>query len=119
MNKVIRKLKSRRGETLTEMLVSIVILGLSISMMVTMIITSTRMTEQTTTKDEEYQNQLSAAEKQDGKDGKGEEVKVEDGTVTISPITNPGEPVSKVSPIKITVEIYGNDGSLKSYKVKH
>lgn len=103
MNKIFRKLRSRRGETLTEMLVSIVILGLSIAMMVTMIITSTHLAEQSTKKDKDYRDQLSAAEKQDGPG--------ELGTVKIT--TNDDS-----TGVSIEVKVFGEDadGSLKSYK---
>ena len=104
MKRLTQKLRSRRGETLTEMLVSIVILGLSIAMMVTMIITSTHLAEQSTEKDKDYRDQLSAAEKQEG-EGKS-------GTVKIT-TTDDSTGVS------IEVKVFGEDadGSLKSYKV--
>lgn len=103
MNKIFRKLRSRRGETLTEMLVSIVILGLSIAMMVTMIITSTHIAEQSTKKDKDYRDQLSAAEKQETPLTTGSTVEIKGGSDSVS----------------ISVEIFGKDAdSLKSYKVK-
>lgn len=98
MTHIINKLRSGRGETLTEMLVSIVILGLSVSLMVTMIITSTRMTEQASDKDREYKDYLSTAEKQEGEGVAG--------TVTIQKGSDP--------PVEIDVKIYGDE--LKSYK---
>lgn len=60
----LNKIKSQSGETLVEMLVSLAIMGLSVAMMVAMIITSTRITEQATEKDKKYRDQLSAAEVQ-------------------------------------------------------
>lgn len=102
MKKIARKLRSRRGETLTEMLVSIVILGLSIAMMATMIITSTKITERSTERDNKYRIQLSAAEAQDGEATSGSVI-----------IKKDGEP-----DIPIDVNIYGGEGELKSYKIK-
>lgn len=102
MKKIARKLRSRRGETLTEMLVSIVILGLSIAMMATMIITSTKITERSTAKDSEYRDQLSAAEAQKTSSAKG--------NVTI-------EDSSGAKKVDIQVDIFGDDGELKSYKI--
>ncbi len=102
MKKIARKLRSRRGETLTEMLVSIVILGLSIAMMATMIITSTKITERSTAKDREYQDQLSAAEAQ--------ETSSATGNVTI-------EDSLGVKKVDIQVDIFGEEGELKSYKI--
>ena len=101
MKKIARKLRSRRGETLTEMLVSIVILGLSIAMVATMIITSTKITERSTAKDREYQDQLSAAEAQNGEATSGSVIIKKDGEPDIS----------------IDVNIYGDEGKLKSYKI--
>lgn len=107
MKKIARKLRSRRGETLTEMLVSIVILGLSIAMMATMIITSTKITERSTAKDSEYRDQLSAAEAQDDSEstpGKGKVTITDKNGVSTSSVT-------------VNVNIYGGDGELKSYKI--
>ena len=122
MNKIFRKLRSRSGETLTEMLVSIVILGLSIAMMVTMIITSTHLTEQSSAKDRNYQDQLTAAEAQT--DANLIEDVDNSFHVTIKR-TDSGTPVDNTE-VDIPVYIYGlkdpddgsTDGVLKSYKGK-
>lgn len=110
MKRLTQKLRSRSGETLTEMLVSIVILGLSIAMMVTMIITSTHLTEQSSAKDKGYQNQLSAAERQDGFDNNGESITVDNGIVSI-------KMAGVEDPVNIDVKVFGNAGELKSYRL--
>lgn len=68
MNKMIGKLRSTRGETLAEILVSIVILGLSIGLMLTMIMTSTKITQNAREADTKLIGELNAAEQQNGDD---------------------------------------------------
>ena len=64
MKRIFKKLRSTRGETLAETLVSIAILGLSITLMLTMIATSAQITKKTRDKDQELVTELDAAEKQ-------------------------------------------------------
>ena len=61
---MIGKLRSTRGETLAEILVSIVILGLSIGLMLTMIMTSTKITQNAREADIKLIGELNAAEQQ-------------------------------------------------------
>ncbi len=102
-----QKLRSRRGETLAEMLVSIVVFGLSVAMMVLMIMSAGRITQQTNQKDSENLEALSKVE------GFADEAhRKDDGTeiqwnVTIS---DGGRSVS--------VHVDGYEaGGLKSYKM--
>lgn len=94
----IKKLCSRRGETLIEMLVSIAILSLSIVMMTTMIMTAGKLTESAREKDKAYQDALSSVE------------------------TYQGTPVSWSVTVRddtgsVTIQVDGyEDGGFKSYK---
>ena len=96
MTKTASKLRSKRGETLVEMLVSIVLLGLSISIMSVMVATAYNMNMAAREADEKYYSDLSAAE---AKNNKVDTVKVSisDGTKTVD----------------IKVDIFGGD-SLRS-----
>lgn len=101
-----QKLSSKRGETLAETLVSIAILGMSIALMLTMVMTSSKITQDTREKDEELMDELNAAEQQ--APDKKSDLPVD---VTI-------EAVSGASgTIKVPVYVYTEDGegTLVSY----
>lgn len=101
--KIIKKLKSRRGETLVELLVSMAILTLSIAFMVTMIMLSARFDEQARAEDENFKTELKEAENFEGTPTLG--------TVKLAP----GTPFEQ----SIDVDVYSSaDGKLKSYKLK-
>lgn len=102
MTKTLLKLRSKRGETLVEMLVSIVILGLSISIMTGMIAAAYSMNKAAREESDRYYNELSAAEMQ------GDDDYIGKGTVSISDGTNT---------VHIDIDIFGGDGenSLRSY----
>lgn len=106
--KMISKLRSTRGETLAETLVSIVILGLSIALMLTMVMTSTQITKQTRDADEALMKELNAAEMQDG------EHPYKSGKVTIKGIK------STSGSITVNVDLFAdaadNENPLISYK---
>ncbi len=110
-----KKLRSKSGETLAEMLVSIVILGLSIGLLVTMIMAAGKMTMQVKNRDQQYLYKLGYAETygnpiMDAPDGV-EEGQRKDGTVTIS---IPDD--SSVEPYTVDVKIYSVENELISYK---
>ena len=102
---MIRKLLSRRGESLVEMLVSIAIMGLSIALMITMVMTSSKMTESTRKRDSELLEKINVAEKQDGAGT--------DGTIKIK-CTDGGS-----GEIEVDVLLYSaDDSTLISYTAK-
>ena len=110
----LNKIKSQSGETLVEMLVSLAIMGLSVAMMVAMIITSTRITEQATEKDKKYRDQLSAAEVQSAGES---DVTEEAWTVKIE--SSGGGTTNSVT-VSVKGYYYSDDsvtGELKSYKL--
>ena len=65
MKNIKAKLRSKRGETLAEILVSIAILGFSIGLMLTMVMTSIRINQNSRKSDEILMTELNAAEVQD------------------------------------------------------
>ncbi len=104
--KMIQKLRSNRGETMVEMLVSMLILTLSICLLVTMIAVSYQFDRQARELDKAYKDELSAAENPGGTDV--------DGKVILNPKNFVGVP-----PQEVDVKIYSKSGSdLKSYKLK-
>lgn len=104
-----KKLRSRRGETLTEILVSLAILVLSISLLVTMIMSAGKITEEVKTQDKNYNEEASAAERGD--------ILTDESPATVV-ISLDGSTDSNFQ-VKIDVDICGKeDGTLRSYK-KH
>ena len=106
---MIKKLRSTRGETLAEILVSIVILGLSIGLLLTMVMTSTKITQYARQADNDLMTELNAAEQQ------------------LNPYAPSDDPYPKVKIklsdsdyVEVPVELYASsDGSaLISYKAK-
>ena len=57
-----KKLKSRRGETLTETLVSVLIIAMAAALLATMVGVSTRLTARAGAEDEKFYRELSDAE---------------------------------------------------------
>lgn len=109
MKSVLIKLLGTRGETLAETLVSIVILGLSITLMLTMIMTSTQITKQTRDADEALMNELNFAEEQPEGSGVSGEVTITctggaSGSITVNvdlyadTETNSDDPLISYSP---------------------
>lgn len=105
--KMIQKLRSNRGETMVEMLVSMLILTLSICLLVTMIAVSYQFDRQARELDKAYKQDLAAAENfTDGFSTSGT-IKLKLNGVGASG----GEQT-------INVKIYSNaDSDLKSYKL--
>ena len=102
---IFKKLRSNRGETMVEMLVSIALLVLAMSILAAALSSAYSITQASRNADKNYYEDLSAAER---KEGSGTS-----GTVKISR--------SGGSEVNISVEIYGNEsdlGSLKSYSFK-
>lgn len=103
--KMIQKLRSNRGETMVEMLVSMLILTLSICLLVTMIVVSYQFDRQARELDKTYKDELSAAENPEGTGV--------DGKVILNPKNSLG-----VLPQEVAVKIYSkSDSDLKSYKL--
>ena len=88
-----RKLKDHRGETLVEMLASILIAALAVALLFTCCMASVQMGGQARAADKRYYENLSAAE---GRTGTGEngKVKVEG---------NGGS-------VEVEIQLYGGDG---------
>lgn len=106
MKMIKNKLRSRRGETLVETLVSITILGLSIGFMAMMVITSYNMTMEARNEDKVYSEELAAAEGLMQIEGSSATVKISKGDAS--------------APVEIHVTINGTseDGkALRSYSV--
>ncbi len=109
---MMKKLRSRRGETLTEILVSLAILVLSISLLVTMIMSAGKITEEVKTQDKNYNEEASAAERAERGD-----ILTDESPATVV-ISLDGSTDSNFQ-VKIDVDICGKeDGTLRSYK-KH
>ncbi len=112
--KLIQKLKSLRGETMVEMLVSMLILTLSICLLVTMIVVSYQFDRQARELDNKYRDELSAAE--------NFKEKSDDGN--ISYVTDDYDVVLRLNDMDdnkqtVDVNIYSvPDSDLKSYKLK-
>ena len=85
-----KKLKSKRGETLTETLVSILIIAMA----------SARLTKRAEAADAQFYEELSAAEAGRGEDG--------DAAITLTVGGSSGE---------LPVVISGGSGELKSYRL--
>lgn len=99
-----RKLKDNRGETLVEMLASILIAALAVALLFTCCMASVQMGGQARAADERYYDNLSAAEKREAPlsgDAKVIVAKTDEPTVT--------QPVD--------VSLYGGDG-MYSYQWK-
>lgn len=105
--KIIEKLRSRRGETLVELLVSMAILTLSICFMVTMVMLSARFDEQARDEDKTFKEELEAAEDFNAPPS---------GTAYVKFVLPAGTPDPGLPPIP--VKIYSSaDGELKSYRI--
>lgn len=61
-----KKLKSKRGETLTEVLVSILVVAISAAMLATMVSSSTSLSHRAVEETEKLYEELSSAEARDG-----------------------------------------------------
>lgn len=101
MTAIIKKLRSRRGETLVELLVSVAILALAITILAGMLATAYRLNEAARAGDNKMTDELKAAELLES--GGSE---VHEGTVSIDG-----------AGITVDVEIYGS-GDFYSYKLK-
>ena len=95
-----RKLRGKRGETLTETLVAILIVALSAAILAVMTATSARISGRTHEADLNFYQALSAAEAGRG-GGSGRVVITADGTSET-----------------VAVEISGEDGGLTSYRLE-
>ena len=107
MNKVLKKIKSNKGETLIESLVSLLIAALSIAMLVSCILACSRINETNRKADEKYNKDLYRAEAAISEEGYEKEA----GSVTIDFETTADKTVE--------VDLYGGeDGSFLTYKYK-
>lgn len=104
MTKTILKLRSKRGETLAEILVSIVLLGLSISILSAMLITAYNLNKAAKEADDTYYSELSAAE------GQGEADRIGKGTVII-------KEKDSLNAVEVEIDLFGveDENGLRSY----
>jgi len=97
-----RKLKSDRGETLIELLASILIASLSVALVFGSIMASTQMDHQAQELDESYYATLSKAEKQaagdqyEGGQPAGASVIIADTTIIADPTAAPSAPAAVI-----------------------
>ena len=99
-----KKLSSKRGETLVEMLVSIALLVLAMSILSAMLAAAYNSDVAARDMDEKLQEDLKAAE-----DTEDPSASPHGGTVTIKPDDGSAE-------VTISVNIYGDKDGLHSYK---
>ena len=104
-----RKLNDNRGETLVEMLASILIAALSVAVLFTCCTAAVEMGKETRAADEAYYGYLSAAEGQGKvlvKDENGNDISSTTGQVNVD---------GNSAEIIVNVKLYGGDG-MYSYK---
>lgn len=100
MKKVFSKLKSRLGETFTEILVALLIVALASMLLVSMYSASGSIDMATREQDKEFYEAISQVEKMEGTG--------DPGTITVS---------GGGTNIEINVNVYSDtDGTLKAYK---
>ena len=104
MTKLSKKLRSDRGETFVEMLVSMALLALAVSIMAGMMAAAYRLNSAAKIEDGRYQQELSAAENPQGEP-------VAKGTVVIRDISGMSADVT------IDVDLFGGseENGLRSY----
>lgn len=96
-----RKLQSRRGETLVETLVTILIVALSAGLLVVMAATAVRMGQSADEKAEAYYKELAAAEAASG---------TRSGTAVI------GGDLENTGQVSVPIRITGEDDELRAYR---
>ena len=102
---IVNKLRSRKGETLTETLVALLIVGLSSVVLASMIGAASRMGVQAKEQDEKLRDAVTAVETQPDEAKTGET----DSKVQVTIGSNPAE--------DFTVAYYSDaDGTLYSYR---
>lgn len=113
-----RKLKKdNRGETLIEVLASVLIAALSVALLFTCVMASSRIERDVESADEKHYSALSAADAQVAptpEPGSGAVPDIPAGTVTIT-LVGPS-PAVTASPAP-SIEVYGDEGMF-SYKRK-
>lgn len=106
------KLRDNKGETLVEVLASILIAALSVTLMFGCVMASSRMDETAKAVDEKYYADLSEADSQIIPTPEGDPEPIPPGNVIIKR-TDPGPAAS----MSLVIEIYGDNG-VYSYKRK-
>jgi len=101
-----RKLKSSRGETLVELLASILIASLSVVLVFGSIMASAVMDRQAQELDEDYYEALSMAERQSGAD----KLTLPAGTVSRVTVSNANIATSPFFPVPVI--FYGGKGAV-------
>lgn len=109
MNRILRKLKNKRGETLVETLFAILIFTFASVTMYSMITSAVSITNQTKNAEEANQAQLIVAEQAQG-EGKSASISL---TLTETPVGDTEQRLGEVA-----VKIYGGEnGELYAYYV--
>ena len=101
-----KTLRNNRGETLIEVLASILVATLSVALLFTCVMASSQMERSVQKKDAAHYDALTAAEAQ--------ETSVVDGTVSIARVDSSDSVVATAAP---SVDIYGGE-EMFSYKRK-
>lgn len=115
---MIKTFRNNRGETLIEVLASILIAALSVALLFTCVMVSGKMEESAQKKDAEHYNALTEAETQitPTPDPSAPVPTVPAGTVTIEKMDSSGNVEATASPAP-SIEVYGDEG-MYSYKRK-
>lgn len=113
-----KKLHNNRGETLIEVLVSILIAALSITLMFACVMVSTRMDERARALDDAHYSALSEADAQPAPIP-GADTGIPPGTVTVARIDPEDPTASPKASQNLDILIYGTEGGgMYSYKRK-
>ena len=108
--KLINKIRSRRGETLVEMLVSITLLVLAMSILAAMLSAAYNSDVSARKMDDKLREELSAVEEGTSPPSSGK--------VSIYSIKPDGKPDESAPDVQIDVDVYGGAGALRIYKPK-
>lgn len=90
-----RKLRSKKGESLVEVMAAILIVALSVTMLYTLLMSASAMNKRARTLSEQYQQELNTAE---------ERANPTSGTVTVG-----------TESVDVTFYAAGDDGALTAY----
>lgn len=104
-----KKLRNNRGETLVEVLASILVASLSVALLFGCVMASTNMDRDAKELDAEHYRYLSEAEAQSGAGTSA------DVTITNEAIPDPLDPMKNPKKVPVNISIYGGAG-VYSYK---
>lgn len=108
---MMKTLRNDRGETLIEVLASILIAALSVALLFTCVMASSRMEQSAQKKDAEHYSAFTAADTQDTS-------ALSDGTVTVSRINPADKDDSTPAPMETATPPIGFYGGVGMYSYK-